>query len=445
MKNSASMSAVIATNRFGLGAKPGDITAAQQHPINWLKSQLVPVSYAPDLPTTAQVIEKITAYRKAKKRAKMLPILASTVDKDFHKKLFMDFLSDHYRRVIDTDIGLSWRLLMFWTNHFSVSARSPNMIALAPLLAREAISPNHLGQFEDLLLAVIQHPAMLIYLNNDQSIGPNSKMAKKSRGLNENLARELMELHTVGIAGGYTQTDVTELARGLTGWTANYHKPVKKGAFVFRRMAHEPGARKLLGKTYAAAGEQQGRAMLLSLARHPSTARFICGKLVRHFVSDKAPTTIVDGCVRAWQQSGGNIKAVMLALIEHPDSWHHSHQKFKTPDEFVISSLRGLALQKFRPRIIRQGLANMGQMPYKADSPEGYPDKQIDWDGAAGLMTRIEWASQTTQYLRRSPSVIAPMMLGARLTTRTKMAIKGAESAQQGNAMVLLSPEFQWR
>ena len=210
--------AVIATNRFGLGAKEGDIGAASAMPKQWVKAQLMPILFSSELPSTAEAVEKLRQHREQRKRAKKM---MSAKAADFQNKWFQRYLADYFRLCVATDNSVGMRLLRFWSNHFSVSARTQTMQVLAPLLQREAIAPFYLGKFEDLLLSVIKHPAMLIYLDNHLSIGPNSPAAKKRGGLNENLAREIMELHTLGVNGGYSQQDVTELAKGLTGWSIN--------------------------------------------------------------------------------------------------------------------------------------------------------------------------------------------------------------------------------
>ncbi len=436
------MSSVMATNRFGLGAKRGELRAAAEDPKAWVKAQLVPIVFSRELPSTAEAVKLLADFKKQKRMAKRKK---STLPEDFQKDLFKRYLTDYFQLAIASDNSVSMRLLRFWTNHFSVAARTPNMQVLAPTLQRDVISRHCLGKFEDLLLAVTQHPAMLTYLDNVYSIGPNSAAAKKNRGLNENLAREVMELHTIGVNGGYQQTDVTELAKALTGWSINTQSPTVDGAFQYKGWAHEPGTRRFRGKKYADTGVKQATDMLKSLARDPATARFICGKLVRHFVNDDPPPAIVNACVKRWQQTDGDLRAVFITLVEHPGAWDPKHKKFKTPEEFVISSFRGLRLLKPKERLVARGLATMGHAPYKAESPEGYGDIQQDWDGSAALMSRIEWSHEITRYVRKSAVKFAQNMLGNSVSQRTLTAIERAESSQQGATLLLMSPEFQWR
>ncbi|WP_395342539.1 DUF1800 domain-containing protein [Ningiella sp. W23] len=347
------------------------------------------------------------------------------------------------------------RLLDFFSNHFSVSRVNFPMRVLSPTLEIEAIAPNLHRTFSDMLLATIQHPAMLIYLNNEFSIGPNSKLGvrrkgKKARnGLNENLAREILELHTVGVDAGYSQDDVTELAKAITGWSIGALRYSEEPEFLFRSNAHEPGSRAIMGAVYNnKRGEATGRTILKHLANHESTARHVSAKLVRHFIADDAPSDIVDAMVQAWLDTNGHIPSVVSQMILHKKSWSNTPQKFKTPREFIISSMRAFNTKRISPSLF-ESLEIMGQGFFNSGSPAGYADTQSAWLSASALNARIEWASHFAALMAKrkstEPVAIAQKSLGPFLQNNTLNAIKRAESKQMAISIFLLSPEFQRR
>ena len=233
------------------------------------------------------------------------------------------------------DIGFVERLVWFWSNHFCISA--DKIPAMAGAYEREAIRPHVLGRFADLLQAVESHPAMLFYLDNVQSMGAESIAGiNRDKGLNENLARETLELHTLGVRSGYTQDDVTNFAKVLTGWTwINPDDPEHGGEFVFNKRLHEPGEQVVLGKRYADSGVDQGRAVLADLARHPATAQHIAEKLARHFVADEPPPALVGKLAKSFRDSDGSLKDVARTLIAADESWTPQRQKLKAPAEWI--------------------------------------------------------------------------------------------------------------
>ncbi|MGH8199948.1 MAG: DUF1800 domain-containing protein [Steroidobacteraceae bacterium] len=240
-------------------------------------------------------------------------------------------------------------MTQFWANHFAVSADKSVLAALAGSYEREAIRPYVLGNFNDMLLATERHPAMLLYLDNQLSMGPDSRAARniarrnpdRKSGINENLARETMELHTVGVEGGYTQTDVTVFSEVLTGWSIagpdGWRTGAQPGTFLFRAAMHEPGAKVVLGRRYPDSGYDQGVAVLHGLASRPATARFIATKLARHFIADEPPAPAVERMAAAFAASGGDLPTVYRALIASPEAWEHPAAKFKTPSDFIVS------------------------------------------------------------------------------------------------------------
>ncbi len=362
------------------------------------------------------------------------------------------------RQAVTTHQPLQARLLDFFANHFSVTRNNIFMAALSPTLDKEAIAPNLTGTFAEMLVAVTKHPAMLYYLNNERSIGPNSRLGQRRKqrdnaqnGLNENLAREILELHTLGVDAGYKQGDVIELARALTGWSVGNLRRGESAGFKFRLMAHEPGQRKIMGKTYSA--QQQGKklqaqSILEDLAVHSNTAKHVSYKLARHFINDTPSEALVSAMQQNWLASKGNIKSVVTTMIMHPDSWNVTDEKLKTPREFVISTCRTCNFMLRRPDIF-QSLELMGQAMYNAGSPAGYPDTAQEWSGPSALMARIEWAQHyAKQYHAKattSPFEFAKSIFGEELSGVTAMHLRGAESISQAWALLLMSPEFQRR
>lgn len=450
-----SIQAVIATNRFGLGAKPNEILSAQKSPKNWLLEQLnndPSLPFDKNLPTSNEIMAAIAQYRKLKQRQKKNIDELSEQDNEqlaklqkyprqAHQKLSIDTLM----QAITSSNSLNWRLLDFFSNHFSVSAQGQLMTALAPTLEREAIAPNILGNFEDMLLAVVKHPAMLVYLNNERSFGPQSKLGKRGKGLNENLAREILELHTLGVNGGYSQSDVTELAKGITGWGIPNPLKEKFEGFKYRDTGHEPNTRKLLGQSFKDEGVKQGEKMLQYIAQHPSTASYVCLKLARHFISDNPPESLVKKMVKRWNSTNGKIKDVIIEMINAEESWSEASLKFKTPREFIISTYRGLGQKKIKGKQLLYALNVLGQQPFSAGSPAGYSDYQQDWNGASAIMARIELAAQFASRRKPNAEKVMKNTLYESVSELTYKTVLRAESRQQAFTLLLMSPEFQRR
>ncbi len=375
-------------------------------------------------------------------------------------------ISARYRVATTTTRPFVERLVRFWSNHFAVSADKNVARLQAAPMEREAIRPHMLGNFADLLLAVERHPAMLLYLDNVASVGDDSRMAQyaerraaarpkgdkppRKLGLNENLAREILELHTLGVDGGYAQTDVQELARAITGWGTPPLRELAdaKTAYVFRIAAHEPGARTLLGKRYADAGEAQGRAMLRDLALHPATARHVSFKLARHFVADSPSPALVQRMSAAYLRSGGELRALYRAMIDDDAAWSDGARKFKTPDDFVVSALRagGVGAQ-IEPRTLVRLLEGLGQPVFTPRSPAGFPDTAGDWATGDALRKRVQAAAQLAERVRdaRTPYALANDVLGEAADGDLGVLLRRAGSPQEGFALLFSSPAFQWR
>ncbi len=444
----------IASNRFGLGQSLKAKKLTSKNIENALINQLKPLHFDKKIAHSSELISLLQEYRTLKKQQKkqtsdnQLSTASIKTKKKSIQTLSRNLTVNTLTHAINTEYSFQARLLDFFSNHFSVSQNNMAMRALAPTLEREAIAPNISGHFHELLLAVEQHPTMLLYLNNAQSIGPRSTIGeRKNKGLNENLAREILELHTLGTQGGYKQHDVRELAMAITGWSIAYKK---SPGFIFRHKAHEPGTRAVLNKAYPQQGIDQGQSILKDLATHPSTAHHLSYKLAQHFISDTPDIALVNAMKQRWLETQGHLTEVLTVLIEHPSSWKHEQEKYKTPRELLISSLRIFQPNNIPAKALITSLTLLGQAPFSAGSPAGYSDLASDWNGPEALITRIEWADSTSHKLRElqaniSVVEIADYVLGLQLTENTRTMIKRAESREQALTLLLMSPEFQRR
>jgi uncharacterized protein (DUF1800 family) len=355
------------------------------------------------------------------------------------------------QRATIADCGLAERLVVFWSNHFCVSAGKGEPARIwAGSFEREAIRPYVLGRFGDMLKAVEQHPAMLFFLDNQQSLGPDSRAGQnRKRGLNENLAREIMELHTLGVGGGYSQEDVTTLARIITGWTfaGREGKLGAPGSFVFNANAHQPGPQRLLGKTYENTGVVQGEAALIDIARHPSTAKFIATKFARHFVADDPSPALVARLQGVFTRTDGDLKALTLALVDSDEAWHASLTKVRTPYEYLVATGRLLARIPEDPGRYIGGLNALGQPLWTPAGPNGFPDTNAAWAAPEGMKLRLDIAAQTASRIADSidPRDLLEVVAADAASEETRRTIERAESRQQALALLLMSPEFQRR
>lgn len=359
-------------------------------------------------------------------------------------------------RAAKTETGFRERLVAFWADHFTAQGRVGVVRFASGPYIDDAIRPNMSGRFSDLLQAAVMHPLMLHYLDQDQSIGPNSARAKRAagtKGLNENLAREVLELHTLGVNGPYSQTDVRELAELFTGMGLH---PTK--GFQFRKAWAEPGAETVLGVTYAAKpGLAPIRDALEDLALHPSTARHLAWKLAVHFVSDQPDADLIAHMSDAYLQSDGDLMALYAAMLEHPVAWRPDLQNVKPPMDFMASAFRALdvatsTVQAASVRDIRQGLLRpliaMGQTWQKPDGPDGWEEADAHWLTPQGLARRTEWAMRLPIRLRPElpdPRRFVETTLGRYADEAVRFAAGAAESRTEAIGLVLLSPAFQRR
>jgi uncharacterized protein (DUF1800 family) len=346
------------------------------------------------------------------------------------------------------------RLVWFWANHFSVSLRGGRTGVTGGDFIRTAIRPHVTGRFGDMLLAVMRHPAMLMYLDNAGSIGPNSPVGlQRGRGLNENLARECLELHTVTPASGYTQADVTSFASVLTGWSISPGSQSDRitsntigaeAGFHFRPMIHEPGEQVVMGRTFPA-GEAGGIAALAFLASHPATHRHLATKLVQHFVADAPPEDAVRRVEGVLRDTNGDLGQAAATLVSLPEAWQPL-AKLRSPQDYVLAALRAADLPSGdRPdgAAIMRGL---GQPIFGAPFPIGWPDRAADWSGPETMMRRVDWAyGFSGRAASLDPAAIAEASLGPLLTNDTASAIHRAGSRRDGLTLLFASPEFQRR
>ncbi|MEL7488559.1 MAG: DUF1800 domain-containing protein, partial [Pseudomonadota bacterium] len=398
--------AAIAATRFGLGAAPGEISRiGAVGAETWLTRQITfdPNPAFPDrsLKSSKDHLASLLARRGAgRARPGDTQRLSAEAQRDIQKEVRQTIIGEitaRSRFASETTAPFHERLTLFWSNHFSVTAKNPQTVSTVGAYEREAIRPNIAGSFATLLKAAVLHPAMLIFLDNVMSVGPNSRPGqRRGRGLNENLAREILELHTVSSSSGYDQEDVTEFARALTGWTVGNRRisASSTGETYFFSRIHEPGARQVMGKRYADSGREQALSILDDLARHPATARFVARKLAIHFIADAPPPSLVTRLERAFLESDGDLTAVYGSLITAPESWMRDQQKIKTPQEMLTSASRLLGLDAVFAGDPQGVFSSLAQRPFNAPSPEGWPDQGADWLGPDAVMKRIEWANR---------------------------------------------------
>jgi len=450
LDTAAAARAKIAFQRFGFGAKPGGPDRIGADPKGALLAELAN-------PAAALLIGgKLPNYAQA-----------ARIGQTVYDKAYTLFRAERRARVLQAtkpEIGFLERLVTFWSNHFSMSVwKDQTILATYGQLERDVIRRNVTGKFSDMLLGVMQHPAMIAYLDNADSIGPRSPIGKSwGVGLNENLAREILELHTVGVGGGYTEDDVTEFARVITGWSyvrgwevdGHWNGGTEKlrGQFLFREDWHEPGARTVMGKRYPAGGIAQGEAALNDLASHPRTAEHIAFKLVLHFVTDTPTKAMVTPLARAFLDSDGDLGEVARALVELPAAWSTPLAKIRTPYELSIAQFRATGVDY--PKIgddwvFGEPLYALHNLPWERGAPDGYPDETAAWLDPDGMRVRLDTAQFFADWfdrrLKRPPGEVADALFGAALSGASRKAINGAGDVRGGYTALFMSPEFQRR
>jgi uncharacterized protein (DUF1800 family) len=472
--------ALRACNRFGMGATVGEAQPAD--PRGWLLEQVRPEAAMlqdDTLPTPSLVGEANRALVEAQRSRNEESVREA---RERIREIARAEGAAALRARVTSETPFAERLVAFWSNHLCVSIPAkPPIAALAGLYERQAIRPNVFGRFEDMVRASARHPAMLVYLDNAVSIGPNSEAARglarrgRERGLNENYARELLELHTLGVDGGYAQADVEALARVLTGWTItgfgfadrlvqgrNRRDMVTSGeiAFAYHDALHEPGDKTVLGVMYREAGEEEGRRAVADLCRHPATARFIAGKLARHFVADEPPPETVDRLAARWTETDGDLAEVSRALIELDAAWDPDLRKFRTPQDWLTAMLRAVGARDV-PQPIGRLLQQLRQPLWAPSSPKGYGDTKSEWADPDSLLNRAELARSTADRLlsaargrSRGGAAAGAAVDPARLQEivdvpagdpLSTLLADGSIAADERTALVFGGPAFQWR
>jgi uncharacterized protein (DUF1800 family) len=474
--------ACIATNRFGLGATPGQIAAISGDPKAWLLGQIVTPQAAVitrrDLPTSAQAFRNFLDYaqnRRDERRMAQTPMpddmnagQAGRIDpKDVARALNLgaramgEEVDARITHALTTPAPFLERWTLFWSNALTMAAKNLQTNQFPGPYEREAIRPNILGKFSDLLKVSALHGGMLVYLDQVRSIGPNAPSAMVSArrpggrnlGLNENLAREILELHTIGPDGGYVQADVSEFARALTGWTLVGPRTYRLagsqelGSVEFVAALHEPGPRTIMGQVFPANGATQARDILDWLARRPQTAQRIATAIATHFVSDTPSPSLVGRLEQVFIRTDGDLRALATALINSPEAWQPQAAKFKSPNDFLLSTLRASGTTTVSAQALRSTFEQLGQAPWRAPSPKGWPDTADKWASPDAILKRVDWANLAAEVITEtmSPMAFAQAALGDSLTPATRTAMSRAQDARQGIVLTLMSPEFQRR
>ncbi|MHC2626022.1 uncharacterized protein (DUF1800 family) [Bradyrhizobium huanghuaihaiense] len=485
MSNSAKAEAVLALHRFGMGPRPGSIAAVGSDPRGALIAELdrpLVLTAAASLPPSAKAYRTVAdanarraarakqAQQQAKKQqmaaaqamsedqtqahgqvqdkdaAEMAAKQAAEAVPDPGRPMYLQEAKLRTEAALAADIGFAERLVWFWSNHFCVSANK--IQSMSGAYEREAVRANALGRFVDLLLAVEGHPAMLFYLDNLESMGANSIAGiNRSRGLNENIAREIMELHTLGVRTGYTQDDVISFANVMTGWTLvpPGADPQHGGEFTFNPRLHEPGGQTVLGKRYEQEDAEQGRAVLRDLAAHPATSTHVATKLARHFVADEPPPALIEQMAKTFRDTEGDLKQVAIAMVSSDDAWRGPPSKLKRPGEWVAGMVRATGITTVDPVRYTGGQELLGEALWRPSAPKGYPDDEASWIDGVGR--RLDIANNFAERITgmADPQIIIEDVFASEIAPEVKQAVGRAESRQQALALLFMSADFQRR
>ncbi|PHS28542.1 MAG: hypothetical protein COA85_03655 [Robiginitomaculum sp.] len=508
----ANIDALTAAHRFGLGARLGELVTIAPDPATWLNAQLTDVSSNLDNFNLLSSVEAVTLFfdfQSAKraelnastslsfatasstkktdrerfvqfvrdindiKRTEQMVIhsfdskavvasAASSTSKAQAVKTSKEILQEMYNALLQdvsvrtlhatvTPASFRERLVRFWSDHFSVDFNKNQLtIPTAITMEREAIRPHVTGKFYDMLVAVESHQAMLIYLDNWTSVGPNSWAGQQyGLGLNENLARETLELHTLGVGGGYSQEDIIEYAKAITGWTMgnpNFNEDVL-GAFVYQPLFHEPGTRTIMGKSYPDTGLDQALSALQDFVRHPSTAKHIARKLAYHFHSDAPPQSLIDQLAQVFTDTDGDLLQVSLALVSAPEMWGGQFLKLRNSEEFILAAFRAFDLKDLTAEQIFNAFQLMGQVPFTAGSPAGWPDDEASWASSSTIAGRLNLSVLIGNLIENVPLPpdYASDLFGTNLSDNSFQILSGAFTKAQGYALMLMTPELQRR
>ena len=438
----------IAAIRFGYGHAPGHAAATGADDL--LADLSGPDAMAERFPRDASA-GRLGAFRDFTRLRREQPDAPAVMDMRKALRGTRDGdLRTTLARAVAAPVGFRERLVAFWANHFSVAARGFTTGTLIGAYRDEAIRPHISGRFADMLVATVTHPAMLLYLDQQNSVGPNAPQARPGRGLNENLAREVLELHTLGVGAAYSQRDVTEFAKLLTGLRLGPE------GMIYNPAMAEPGAETVLGERYAGETLDSVRAALEDIALRPETAAHIARKIAVHFVSDMPDAGLVAAMTDAYLAGDGALMPVYEAMLDHPAAWAAPMAKVKPPMDYVVSAARALGLDAdvvagLDGRALRIGfglpLTKMGQPPFAPRGPDGWPEAPEDWITPATLAARIDWATRLARERagRIDPRALLDKVLPGMAGADLAFAVAGTESGWEGVALILVSPEFNRR
>ncbi|MBV8112366.1 MAG: DUF1800 family protein [Hyphomicrobiales bacterium] len=471
--------AALALYRFGLGPRAGSIAGIASDPRGALLAELDGAGAGrignADLLTSGTAARVAFAFQQAQRAARQAeraaqqaaapsggasppqmndqsapppPAPVRNPGPGVPQQIYLAEAKARIQAALGAEIGFLERLVWFWSNHFCVSADKGNVRQICGAYEREVIRAHVLGRFGDMLLAAESHPAMLIYLDNARSIGPDSIAGlRQKRGLNENLAREILELHTLGVRTVYTQEDVTRFANVITGWTfvPFPQDAVRGGEFEFNPRMHQPGAQTVIGRNYPDAGMQQGRDVLAVLARHPATAKHVAAKLARHFVADEPPPALVERLAKRFLATQGDLKEVTKALVAAPEAWEAPRAKLKRPGEWVVGMLRAAGITPPDIGPVMQAHNLLGEPLWRPSAPKGFADESAPW--LDGLAQRLDIANQFARRLgaQADPREVFEQALAPLASSETRQAVLRAESRPQALALLFMAPEFQRR
>lgn len=443
----------VASIRFGLGFRAGRADSAGAAGLLDELDRPDPVEAAFPLAPLAARAGLIDRRRKARRAAGDSRQVREEEARRMGRVQALEDVRALFQRAVDTRQGFRARLTAFWADHFTVEANGPLLSVLVPDMIESAIRPHVAGRFADLLTAAVFHPAMLIYLNQVQSVGPESRAGRRrDRGLNENLAREVLELHTLGVDAGYTQSDVRALAALLTGLS------VDRRGFRFRPAIADPGPMTVLGRQYRTgrASLDDIRQVLSDIAVRPETARHLARKLLVHFVGAPVPEDLVARMAGAYLASGGQLGTLYAAMLEDSRVWRPPFRKVKPPFEFMVSALRaagieGRNLAALAPRDwlrdVVEPLAAMGQPLFRPGGPDGWPESAEAWVTPSALSARLQWAGRFVGEAlpEQDPRGLLEGALADAASAELRFVVAGAETRRQGSVLVLASPDFNRR
>ncbi|MEM9222489.1 MAG: DUF1800 domain-containing protein [Pseudomonadota bacterium] len=456
--------ALTALTRFGLGPRPGELTAISSDPVGYVYEQCLDPHAGlveEELWSITELRRWYTQFRKDLVKTRRFDRNPDASDemravarevrlrrRGFTREVVSGEMGARFKKSVETDHPFIERLVLFWADHFAVKRNQGQGTRIVMgNFEREVIRRHVLGYFEDMLFASTTHPAMLIYLDNASSVGPNSRLGKRrgTTSVNENLAREVLELHTLGVGGGYTQADVIALAETLSGWVGGFDKDGL--GLIFDEDVHEYGPRTILGQTYETEGAVQLEEVLPDLAKHPSTARYIATKLARHFIADDAPQALIEELTDTFLSTGGDLREMAMTLIESDLAWEGEPKKTVPPYDFIVSSLRATDAGVPDSRFLSRSASNLAQAVWMPPSPAGWPDGDNAFLGGDSMLERVDYARILADRHVRIDSVqdLARDLFGEALDPFVAEAIDRAEDQRQALVLLLMSPAFHRR